>query len=332
MNNPNIIFNREMKIPAKIKQISIPKDKRVICVSDIHGEVILFKQLLTEVGYCADDVLMLLGDIYTKGSYPYETLKYCIELSKFDNVHIIRGNTDWGNPIWGGSSWSTDDYSTEEENKWLNNLPDILESEEYIFVHSGLTSMNLKEQYSATTVKVNNFMEISHKFDKWVVVGHWPVHHYCHKVYCANPIINYEKKIISIDGGNVLAAGGQLNAFVILDNQFSYISLDSYPKLIITKPQSASGGNISITYLDRFIEIINDDEQLCRVRHIETGRILDVPKSRIWVDKDGNTCICDLATDYYLPCNEGDIVGVIEEFPNQIIAKLNGTIGWIKLE
>jgi len=31
---------------AKVKRITIPKGKRIVCISDIHGYLDLFKQLL----------------------------------------------------------------------------------------------------------------------------------------------------------------------------------------------------------------------------------------------------------------------------------------------
>ncbi|MCL2371932.1 MAG: metallophosphoesterase [Defluviitaleaceae bacterium] len=307
-----------MSAKAKIRRIHIPDGKRVICISDIHGEIDLFKRLLGMIDFCDDDVLILPGDIYTKGSHPHDTLKYCIKLDENPNVHILRGNADWGG----------DDVS-QQENQWLDALPDIIESDEYIFVHSGLNAGALEEQPSAKSVKFNNFMETAGKFDKWVVVGHWPTAMYCHEIPCANPIINQEKKIISIDGGNVLKPDGQLNAFIISSGQFSFMSADNLPKHTAMKRQPESGGTLAITWLDRFVEIVEDGERLCRVRHNKTGKILTVPKSRIWVDDNENTCACDSATDYHLPCEIGDIVSVVEDFEDRMFAKLNGFSGWV---
>ena len=308
-----------MYVKAKIKSIEIPTDKRVICISDIHGELERFQRLLDEVAFCADDILILLGDIYTKGRRPHDTLRYCMTLDESPHVHILRGNADWGG----------DDFISPEENQWLDNLPDIIESDEYIFVHSGLTSANLHAQLPATVAKVNNFVETAPAFDKWVIVGHWPVAMYCHQISCHDPIINYEKKIISIDGGNVLKADGQLNAFIIQDGQFTYTSVDDLPTHIVSQPQQASGGTLNITWLDRFIELVENCDRLSLIKHLKTNKIITVPASQIWTGDDGSPWVCDMATDYFLPCQVGDVIKIVEEFDDRYFAKRNGISGWV---
>jgi len=301
---------------AKINKIFIPNGKRVICISDIHGELGLLKRLLSKVGFCNDDFLILLGDLYTKGSQCHETLKFCIGICNNPNVFALRGNADW-----------KCDYLSEDEAGWLDNLPHIIDAGDYVFVHSGLSSNYFCNPESELYLKYNNFMESASKFNKWVIVGHWPVSMYC-KILCSNPIINEQKKIISIDGGNVIKADGQLNAFIIEDGRFSFEYVDNLPDYTVKKSHKESGGNFSVTWLDRFVEIIEDGERLCRVKHLATGKIITVPKSQIWIDND-KFCCCDMATDYYLPCNAGDIVSIVEEFDDRLFIKYKGVSGWL---
>jgi len=102
------------------------------------------------------------------------------------------------------------------------------------------------------------------------------------------------------------------------------------PKHTIVKRQRESGGTLAITWLDRFVEMEDEWDGLCRVKHIKTEKTLIVPKSQIWIDSDGNVCVCDCATDYYLSCEAGDIVSIVEDFEDRIFAKLKGTSGWIR--
>jgi len=305
---------------AKIGKVHISKNKRLICISDIHGELSLLKRLLTKIDFCEDDLLILLGDIYTKGSQPHDTLKYCIQLSKEPNVHVLRGNSDWGN----------DEFLSEPEITWLMDLPHIIESDEYIFVHSGLTSNNLKEQEAITCMKYDNFMQLAPRFDKWIITGHWPVAAYCHEIPCHNPVINAEKRIIAIDGGNVMTPDGQLNAFIIQNGHFSHVYEDNLPVFAVKKSQQESGGSININWPDGIVETIKEDGEFCYVKHLRTGKTLTVPKSQINQDRAGHTRVGDLATDYHLACNAGDTVSIVESFADRIFAKKNGVAGWIK--
>jgi len=306
---------------AKISKIHIHKHKRVICISDIHGELDLFKKLLTKTDFCDDDLLIILGDMYSKGSQSHDTLKYCMQLSQMPNVHILRGNSDRGN----------EEFLSESEIKWLMNLPHIIESDEYIFVHGGLTSDNLKAQEAATCMKYDNFMELAHPFDQWIIVGHHPVAAYCHKIPCHNPIINTEKHIISIDGGNAVAPDGQLNAFIIQNGDFSHMSIDNFPIFTVKKTQQKSGGSINITWPDGIVEVVKEEDEFCLIKHVRTGKILTAPKSQIIKDPAGRTRVWDLATDYHLPCNPGDTVSLVKAFGDRIFAKRDGVSGWIKI-
>jgi predicted MPP superfamily phosphohydrolase len=148
---------------AKVKRITLPVEtatsdgihqklrppgKRIICISDVHGELDLFKRLLEKVEYIADDILILPGDLYTKGTQCHETLKFLIALDQNPNVHMLRGNCDW-----------VEDYLSPQEARWLEDLPDIIDAGTYIFVHSGLASLDLAAHRPAIDVKYNNFLE-----------------------------------------------------------------------------------------------------------------------------------------------------------------------------
>ena len=304
----------------RLKSIKVPDGARLICISDIHGELELFKALLEKIDFCGDDILVLLGDLFLKGSQPLPCLHYIMELAKQPNVHVVWGNCDWGHK----------DYIGASEQAWLDNLPHIIESKDFIFVHAALGPGDLSKQDVGFCTSKYAFAGNAPKFDKWVVVGHWPVNNYCHNIPCQNPIVNSDKRIISIDGGNVISPGGQLNAFMARDGvgEFWWVHADALPTKVVEQAREGSPGSLNITWLDRFVEIIQHGEEFSLVKHIASSKTVEVPTGKIWTDSDGKTC-ASMATDHFLTVKQGDVVSVVEEFSDRTYAKLNGTTGWI---
>ncbi|GHU88456.1 hypothetical protein FACS1894202_04570 [Clostridia bacterium] len=216
-----------------------------------------------------------------------------------------------------------EDYLSDAERLWLRALPHILESREYIFVHGGLTSDNLAEQETGTCLKNDAFMENGLKFGKYVITGHWPTGNYTHKIQCFNPVVSEEQRIIAIDGGNVIQSRGQLNAFIIQNGAFSFDSADALPTARVKSPQAASGGDLTITWLDRFVELLERGEDFSLYRHIKTGKTILLANRDVWTDGEAQ------GTDYFLPVGEGDTVSVVSEYSDRILAKKDGTVGWI---
>lgn len=303
---------------ARLKRITIPQDKRVICISDIHGSLNLLVELMDKVGYSSVDILVLLGDLYTKGEQGHETLKYVMSLSKKENVHILRGNCDWYEP-----------YLNDSEKTWLENLPHIIESEDYIFVHGGLEPGRIEEQEPFKCMKNDAFMEKALVYTKYVITGHWPTINYTHEIPACNPIIDNEKRIIAIDGGTVIKSMGQLNAFIIDNGTFSYKYTDSLPLFTVYKPQTASGGELNITWNDRYVELLEKGSEFSLFKHKLTGKQIVMPNDGVWEEENGALCGCVCGTDYFLPVSAGETVSLVKRYRDRILAKKDGIVGWI---
>ncbi len=71
-----------------------------------------------------------------------------------------------------------------------------------------------------------HFEEEDHHFSHIVVVGHMPVSEYCHRRADSSVRLEYQKNIISIDGGNAVKIAGQLNALIISRNYMETVSDD----------------------------------------------------------------------------------------------------------
>lgn len=178
-------------------------------------------------------------------------------------------------------------------------------------------------------LKNDAFMEKGLSFDKYIVVGHWPVLLYSRGIPSLNPVVDTKQKIISMDGGCGVKAEGQLN-LLTLDMQcpenVCFQSYDELPVLCAKTAQAASLGSIFIKWTDNKIEVLDRRENAARVRHRTSGRELDIPYSFIY-DIDGDAKSMDY-TDYRLQVEKGDRLSLIRKTPLGYFVKKNGVIGW----
>lgn len=361
---------------TKIQHTSIPTNKRILVVSDVHAHLDYLKGVLDKASFSDDDILFIVGDMVEKGPDSLGTLRYVMELCKQKNVVPLVGNVDAHRLTffcelseetapelyeyivsarkWYGSSFyeelaaecgyainspkdillSKQDVIAhfESEFSFLSELPTIVETQNYIFVHGGLCERNVSDNQCKGVfelTKYDAFMDKTpHIFDKYVIVGHWPVPLYNSSVQQLNPIINREKRIISIDGGCGIKKECQLNLLIIPDiscpvDEISYISYDSIPTVIALDDQMASVDPIHISWVNRKINVIERGKEFSYVEHIYSGRKLYVPSSYLKSDTE-----CSDYTDYVLPVKRGDKLSLITKTSRGCIVKKNGVVGW----
>ena len=86
-----------------------------------------------------------------------------------------------------------------QELYWLTELPTAIETEDYIFVHAGLEDrVDWKETERKNAIAMPEFFNQSHKANKYVIVGHWPVVNYSEEAPSNNPVIDKEKKLLQL--------------------------------------------------------------------------------------------------------------------------------------
>lgn len=79
---------------AVVRPIDLPPGRRVLVISDIHGNLPLLKGVLDKAGFGKEDILIILGDILERNEGSLDTLRYVMELSRTDTVYTILGNCD----------------------------------------------------------------------------------------------------------------------------------------------------------------------------------------------------------------------------------------------
>jgi len=220
----------------------------------------------------------------------------------------------------------------EEELSFLTSLPTVVETQNYVFVHGGLAEKDVdanKDKDLFELLKRDAFMTgTKHHFDKYVVVGHWPVTLYGSAIPQFDPIFDQEKKIISIDGGCGIKDECQMNVLVIPDincapDDISFVSYDELPTIRALTAQKPSSDSLLINWLCRKIRIIERGEEFSLIEHEKSGRRLYIPNTYLKSDTD-----CRDYTDYMLPVEAGDRLSLITKTSKGCIAKKDGVVGW----
>ncbi|PHC90924.1 serine/threonine protein phosphatase [Bacillus wiedmannii] len=326
----------------KIKKLSIPNDGRVIIISDIHGELNLFNELLHKVNFKDEDYLIINGDLCEKGRNSIGVVNYVMDLvvSK-PNVYVIEGNCEVVVEALVNENPALINYLCTRKNtifnEWLTELPTAIETEDYIFVHAGLDDKeDWKETVRKNAIAMPEFFNKSHRANKYVVVGHWPVVNYSDKAPSNNPVIDEEKKIIAIDGGNAIKEAGQLNAFIIqrarAGDTFSYTYVDYFPEFEVIADFNANtsmqGG---VTYPYYYIDPIEKmkDYTVCKQR--ETNKLLSVKNEYIRQLDSGEYTVKTDISCAQISVRKGDIVSLIDNSCSGYdLIKRDGVEGWIE--
>ena len=357
---------------AIVRRLELPPNRRILAVSDIHGNLEFLKGALAAARFTPGDILFVVGDILEKGTQSLATLRYLMELSMTHTVYPLRGNCDqitldfmayqgwddqtlwhvlscawWGKtallrqlaaeagvPLNGPGDFPAlrevmeRDYAAELD--FLQTMPTLIETQTHIFVHGGIPREDrLEELDSYPLLKNDDFMGQGLRFQKWVIVGHWPVTLYRADIAQADPIVERTRHIISIDGGCVLKADGQLNVLIIPERDsedFSWVSYDGFPTATALDGQEPSENPLNISWGVRWVEVLERGEEFSLCRHLATGR-----EVRILTDylrqEQGRTA-CEDSTDYCLPVKAGDVLRVVRRVEGGALVKKDGVTGW----
>ncbi|MGE7889113.1 metallophosphoesterase [Bacillus cereus] len=357
----------------KIKKLSIPNDAKVIVISDIHGELNLLKEALHKVNFKDEDYLIINGDLCEKGRDSVGVVSYVMNLVKNNsNVHVVEGNcevlvdallnenprlinylcarkhsifNEWlekldflvheGTSIREVKEALLSEFS--QEINWLTELPTAIETEDYIFVHAGLEDrVDWKETERKNAITMPEFFNKSHRANKYVVVGHWPVVNYSEEAPYNNPVIDREKKIIAIDGGNAIKEAGQLNAFIIqrkpTSDMFSYTYVDYFPEYeVIADFNADSEMQGGVTYPYYYIEPMEKVQDYTICKQKETNTLLYVKNEYIRKLESGEYTVKTDISCAQISVRKGDIVSLIDgSCSGYDLIKKDGVEGWIE--
>jgi protein phosphatase len=314
-----------------------------------------------------EDILVLVGDMLEKGRDSLALLRYLMELCGTHTVYPLCGNcdglvtrffeTDELDEIFfsfylpqhpestlrqlarEGGFDQVDDFPKLRQDlraaypdirAWLKQMPTILETEHLVFVHGGVPSLEGMEELDRWhCMKNDNFLGQNRSFDKWVIVGHWPVTLYNPNIPSAAPIILRDRKIVSIDGGCVLKLDGQLNALIIPSedsDQFDWTAWDNLPTVRALDNQPASTQSINIRWGRSALELLEKGEETSLCRHLESGKVLPILNQ--YLHQGPKSLWCEDSTDYALPVSKGDVLTLVARTREGFLCKKAGVTGW----
>ncbi|GGA83455.1 metallophosphoesterase [Ornithinibacillus halotolerans] len=355
-----------------VQQIKLNNANRVIITSDIHANLSLFKKLLTKVNYSKDDYLIINGDLCEKGPNSLAVIDYVQSLVKdTPNVYVIKGNCDVVhryvfngnegifqymrnrkmsvlNEMIDSIGYSLDDFSNLEELanfyrkhfaneiNWLESLPTAIEIEDYIIVHAGIDSQDWLKTDEDTVLYEKAFYNKGHQLDKTVIVGHWPVVNYrSEQVSSHNPLIDLDKRIISIDGGNLIKQDGQLNALIIEGGNLSYTYVDELVnEVMIVKEHIDTTKRVgTVTYPNYEMEITQKEQFFTQCINKKLGCIQWI-KNEYLIEQGGHTFSKDDLSVTFLTVKNGEYVKIIDDDCEgyALVKKTSGEVGWIPKE
>lgn len=361
---------------TKIKHVNVPTDKRLIFVSDIHADLDTFKMGLEKIGFCENDYLFIIGDIYEKGNLGenLRMIRYIMELSKISNVYVQTGNCDevlrmcyppvleknkflyfiiekqksilndmaYEMNIEVNPNMDIDAFMTKcvKEYKdifdFVNQLDDVIFINDLlVLVHAGISDINNIDPNAMNVLKFDRFYEVSDVQQKIMIVGHYPTRNYRPNLANANPIFDFNKRIISIDGGNHVVKGGQIN-FVMLNSidsmEFNYTYTDHYPHHVMKCDvrYDLPKNQTSITYGQNEVQIIDSDLDFYYVNHVKTNSKMWIYKNNVYYNNIDNKYYAYDGTNQFLSVNKNDEISIcIKANPYSLIKK-DGITGLIE--
>lgn len=216
-----------------------------------------------------------------------------------------------------------------KELDFIRNLPIVLETESFHFVHGGLPHERmdeLKKENPFALLKNDDFLNKGLSFEKWVLVGHWPVALYNDTFLQHGPVIEKDRHIIAIDGGCGVRGDGQLN-LLITDwegKRFSHLSAMDKPMIKVLNAQQPSAYSHNIPYHDPVVELIKREENWALVRH----HMYEMKIPAHFLQGDESQWRCYNMTDYRLPVEPGDELRLIFEHDGIAYCKKKDVCGW----
>lgn len=340
--------------------------RRIIVIGDLNGNDEAFTRLLAKVRYTRNDILVILGNIVEQGPDSLRNLRHIMELSENNQVYTVLGDRDTickellrndrndellkyvlskkNGLIWDMCEASNIPLKSntnmflvkqslrvlyEREIAFICALPHIVETERFVFAHAQILPGNPENMKPTDVIRCDAFLDKGFSFERYVVVGHWPVMLYDQEKRDANPIINTSRKIICMNGGISEKRDGQLNALVIPNmnsTDFQTFYEDNLPKGRILNSQAAGEFCNTLSWPNNVVIPLRRTSDFVYCKQDRTDKNFWIPAK--YLREINGVWYADDISDYQLRVTFEDIVSIVEETSRGFIIKKDGVTGW----
>lgn len=218
------------------------------------------------------------------------------------------------------------------EMDFIARMPTILETQRMIFVHGGIPHEQLDELVGTDAfpiLKFDDFYNAGLSFQRYVVAGHTPAVLYSKTYPNYRPVIDKQRRIISLDGACGVKYEGQLNLLTLSDwrsDEFTLYTWDHLPVITALDAQASSDPDKAryIRWNDHAIELVQKGKEMSQVQY--HGQPMDVPTQFIF-DHNG-VLSCTDTTDYIIETQPGDTLHLALRLSDRCWVKKNSFSGW----
>ena len=338
------------------------------------GKTTFIKQLLKEARYTTQDYLIIDGDFVEKGTQAIETVHYLQYLQqKSQRVYVLLGNCEYAldalindddlcqemlhylRKI--GKSGMIDQIvsrkhldlkkekpqilqkivreSLQEELNYIASLPTSIETDDFLCIHAGIENKNDWQNAPLSSfIEKRDFQKVGHCLKKYVIVGHLPTSNFYQTQIKNDVLMDFDKKIISIDGGTGVKFISQLNALIIENDgknlTFKNHFVQPLPIYRIKQDKFVENKeNHKVSWPNFEIEILEKREEFSFCKVIHTNQMLWIKNEFIYLKNKHFYCLDDYI-DHFITVHENEDVKVIGLYGKFAYIIKNKEIGWIE--
>lgn len=284
-------------------------------------------------GNCDEIFRFILPPVVEKEKFFYYTItkkKSILNDMAHEMNYVINENMD------------VDDFINQIHERYfdmlnfLDNLDDVvIINDSIVLVHAGIDDVNNISPLAMNVLKYDKFYELSKPQSKLMIVGHYPCRNYRHDIACSNPIFDFRKKIISIDGGNFVVKGGQIN-IVSLESigskTFNYTYVDHYEKYVMKCDVNYEAPSVrtNITFGQNEVTILEVDLDFYYVKHITSNTKMWINRDDVYYDSYSGKYFCYDGCNTFISVAKGQEISVIKRAMPYSLIKRDGIIGLIE--